>query len=134
MSSLIADRAERFGDSTAIFSEEGDLSWTDLVTRAERVSGFLGAIGLAPGDRVATMLPSTTDYVAAWHGIMWRNGVDVPINNEYKGAFLEHILRDSGRWQSSSTPAGSSASPTSAWATSSTSWWWASSTPTYLQG
>ena len=66
------------------------------MTRAERVSGFLGAIGLQPGDRVATMLPSTTDYVAAWHGIMWRNGIDVPINNEYKGAFLEHILRDSG--------------------------------------
>ena len=97
VSSLIADRAERFGDSTAIVSEEGDLSWTDLVTWAERVSGFLGAIGLAPGDRVATMLPSTTDYVAAWHGIMWRNGVDVPINNEYKGAFLEHILRDGAR-------------------------------------
>lgn len=96
VSSLLLDRAERFGDGTAIFSEQGSLSWTDLVERAGRVSGFLGSIGLRPGDRVATMLPSTNDYLAAWHGIMWRNCIDVPINNEYKGAFLEHILRDSG--------------------------------------
>ena len=53
------------------------------------------------GDRararrpVATMLPSTTDYLAAWHGIVWRNCIDVPINTEYKGLFLEHVLRDS---------------------------------------
>ena len=95
-SSMLIDRAERFGDGTAVFSKRGDVTFTGLVERAERVAGFLERLGIQPGDRVATLLPSTIDYMAAWHGINWRNAIDVPINNEYKGAFLEHQLRDSG--------------------------------------
>ena len=96
VSSLLADRAERFGDATAVLSERLDVSWAGLVQRAQRFGGFLEAIGVEPGERVATLLPSTVDYMAAWHGIVWRNAIDVPINNEYKGLFLEHMLRDSG--------------------------------------
>jgi acyl-CoA synthetase (AMP-forming)/AMP-acid ligase II len=96
VASLLADRADRFADEPAVFSEDRQLSWADLVMRAERVAGFLAAIGLNPGDRVATMLPSTIDYLAAWHGIVWCNCIDVPVNTEYKGMFLERILRDSG--------------------------------------
>jgi crotonobetaine/carnitine-CoA ligase len=95
VSSVLLDRAERFGDGLAVSSLRGDLSWADLVDRAQRVAGYLAHLGVGPGDRVATMLPSNTDYLAAWHGIVWRNAIDVPINNEYKGAFLEHMLRDS---------------------------------------
>ncbi len=96
VSSLLLDRADKFGDGTAVSSKRGDVSWVGLVERAERFGGFLANIGIEPGDRVATLLPSTIDYMAAWHGIVWRNAIDVPINNEYKGMFLEHMLRDSG--------------------------------------
>ncbi|MEQ8716827.1 MAG: AMP-binding protein [Acidimicrobiales bacterium] len=96
VSSILTDRAEKFGDETAVFSHDGDLSWVDLVDRAARVGGFLGGLGVGPGDRVATMLPTSIDYMAVWYGIVWVNAIDVPINNEYKGVFLEHILRDSG--------------------------------------
>jgi crotonobetaine/carnitine-CoA ligase len=96
VSSLLIDRAEQFGDATAVFSKRGEVSWAGLVERAERFAGFLEAIGIEPGDRVATLMPSTIDYMAAWHGIVWRNAIDVPINNEYKGMFLEHMLRDCG--------------------------------------
>lgn len=96
VTSMLIDRADRFGEATAVTSKAGDVSWRGLVERAARVGGFLQHIGVKPGDRVATMLPSTIEYMAAWHGIAWCNGIDVPINNEYKGAFLEHMLRDSG--------------------------------------
>ena len=96
VSSMLIDRAERFGDEPVVFSKRGDVSWAGLVTRAEHFGGFLRQIGIEPGDRVATLLPSTIDYMAVWHGIVWRNAIDVPINNEYKGLFLEHILRDCG--------------------------------------
>ena len=96
ISSMLIDRAERFGDEIAVYSRRGDVTWVGLVERAARVAGFLEHIGIEPGDRVATLLPSTIDYMAAWHGINWRNAIDVPVNNEYKGAFLEHQLRDSG--------------------------------------
>ena len=96
VSSMLVDRAEQFGEEIAFASENDSASYADLVDRASRVGAFLADIGIEPGDRVATMLPTNLDYVAAWHGIVWRNAIDVPINNEFKGHFLEHILRDSG--------------------------------------
>ena len=94
--SLLVDRAERLGTDTAIVSEQADLSYERVADRASRVAGFLRAIGIEPGDRVATLLPSTVDYVAAWHGIVWAGAIEVPINVEFKGTFLQHLLRDSG--------------------------------------
>ncbi len=96
VSSVLTERADRFGDETAIQSHDGDLSYADVVERASRVAGALASMGIQPGDRVATMLDTGIAYVAAWHGTVWRNAIEVPINSEYKGVFLEHILRDSG--------------------------------------
>ena len=96
VTSLLVDRAERFADDVAIAAEDGHATYADLVERASRVAGLLGTLGVEPGDRVATMLPSSLDYVAAWHGIVWAGAVDVPVNVEFRGTFLEHVLRDSG--------------------------------------
>lgn len=95
VTSLLRDRAERFADEVSMESRDGTVTYADLVLRAERVAGFLTSLDVNPGDMVATMLPTTLDYIAAWHGILWRGAVDVPINNEFRGMFLEHILRDS---------------------------------------
>ena len=96
VASLLAERAERFGTEVAVASEEGPLTYGDLVERAARVAGGLAELGTQPGDRVATMLPTGNDYLAAWHAIVWLGAIDVPVNVEYRGTFLEHILRDSG--------------------------------------
>ena len=96
VSSLLAERAERFGTEVAVASEDGPLTYGDLVERASRVAGALSALGTQPGDRVATMLPTGNDYLAAWHATVWLGAIDVPVNVEYRGTFLEHILRDSG--------------------------------------
>jgi crotonobetaine/carnitine-CoA ligase len=96
VASLLVDRAERFADDVAIAGDDGSATYADLVERASRVAGMLRSLGVEPGDRVATMLPSTLDYVAAWHGIVWSGAVDVPVNVEFRGSFLQHVLRDSG--------------------------------------
>ncbi|MBT4159845.1 MAG: AMP-binding protein [Gammaproteobacteria bacterium] len=96
LTSLLLDRAERFTDETAIIAMAEDLTWADLIIRAQSVAGYLQQLGVSKGDRVATMLPSTPDYLAAWHGILWCGAIDVPVNNEYRGLFLEHIINDAG--------------------------------------
>jgi crotonobetaine/carnitine-CoA ligase len=96
ISAMLADRAQRLGDATAVKSLDGDLSFGDLGERAASVARGLAELGVAPGDRVATMLDSTIDYLAAWHGIIWAGAIDVPVNTELRGTFLEHPLRDSG--------------------------------------
>jgi crotonobetaine/carnitine-CoA ligase len=96
ISSVIDDRAERFPDRRFVESADGDLTYGMARDRAQRVAGALVALGVEPGDRVATMLPSSLEYLAAWFGVVWAGAVDVPINNDYKGFFLEHVLRQSG--------------------------------------
>lgn len=96
ITSMLADRAERFGDQVAVSTPEESLTYADMVKRGGQIAALLAEIGIEPGDRVATMLSSDQDYVAAWHGTIWRGAIEVPINVEYRGVFLEHILRDSG--------------------------------------
>ena len=95
ISSLLADRAERLGDRVYVRSAAGDLTYGQLADRASRVAGGLTELGVEPGDRVATMLSPTIDYLAAWFGIVWAGAVDVPVNNEFKGEFLRHLVADS---------------------------------------
>jgi crotonobetaine/carnitine-CoA ligase len=96
ITALIDDRAERWSDETAVTSHDGDLTYGQLRDRAQRLARGLKELRVEPGDRVATMLESTIDYLAAWHGIIWAGAVDVPVNTELRGTFLRHILRDSG--------------------------------------
>lgn len=96
ISSLLDDRAERFGDTRFVTSHDGDLTYGQLRDRAQRIAGGLAALGLTPGERVATMLDPTIDYLSVWFAITWAGGVDVPINTANRGEFLAHVLRESG--------------------------------------
>lgn len=93
---VLEDRAERFAEEIAITAASGDLTFAQLRDRGARVGAALAAVGVQPGDRVATMLDPTTDYLAAWFGVVWAGAVDVPINTAFKGEFLRHILAGSG--------------------------------------
>ena len=96
VSTILDDRAERFGDRVFVESHDEDVTFGELRDRAQRVAAALLALGVEPGDRVASMLPAKTTYLGVWFGIVWAGAVDVPINNEFKGEFLRHILTDSG--------------------------------------
>jgi carnitine-CoA ligase len=96
VSSLIEDRAERFGDERAVSSLEGNLTYAQLRDRAQRLAGALSALGVEPGERVSTMLAPSLDYLAAWFGVVWAGAVDVPVNVEFKGEFLRHVIASSG--------------------------------------
>ena len=82
VTSLLVGRAERFGTEVAVASEDGPLTYADLVDQASRLAGALIDIGTRPGDRVATMLPTGNDYLAAWHATVWLGAIEVPINVE----------------------------------------------------
>lgn len=95
VSSLLDDRAERAPDRVFVTSHAGDVTFGGLRDRAARVAGGLADLGVEPGQRVATMLDPTTDYLAVWFGIVWAGAVDVPVNTALKGEFLAHVLRES---------------------------------------
>jgi carnitine-CoA ligase len=96
ISSLIDDRAERFGDECAVTALDGALTYAGLRDRAQRMAAALAGLGVQPGDRVSTMLSPSLDYFAVWFGVVWAGAVDVPVNVEFKGEFLRHVIASSG--------------------------------------
>ncbi|PPI94005.1 hypothetical protein C5E46_23620 [Nocardia nova] len=55
---------------------------------------YLRDLGVRPGARVATLLPPSIDAAMIWLALGCLRAVEVPVNPELKGAFLEHVLDD----------------------------------------
>lgn len=96
LAALIDDRGTSMGEEVALHSESGELTYEELRDKAARVARSLGELGVQPGDRVATMLEPALHTFESWFGIAWAAGAEVPVNTDYKGEFLRHILTNSG--------------------------------------
>lgn len=64
--------------------------------RAARIANGLAALGVRPGDRVATLLENSPEAMLAWWGVVLGGQVAVPVNTAYKGQYLRHQLHDCG--------------------------------------
>ena len=72
------------------------LTAADVVLSGWRISTALDELGLAPQDRVATILENSPAAVDAWAGIVLGGRIAVPVNTAYKGYYLRHQLDDCG--------------------------------------
>ena len=73
-----------------------DLSYGDLRGESERFAGALKALGLGPGDRVATLMGKSREYLVALMGI-WRLGaVHVPLFTAFAPPAIAFRLAGSG--------------------------------------
>ncbi|GAA4414575.1 AMP-binding protein [Quisquiliibacterium transsilvanicum] len=96
MTLMIAPIARRRGDAPALIDEQGQRSWAELESRANRLVRALRAAGLAPGDRIALFAGNSRAVfelaAAASHaGISY-----VPVNWHLTVDELAHVLADSG--------------------------------------
>lgn len=57
---------------------------------ASRLAHGFAALGVAKGDRVVLFLPNSLDLLYAWFALNKLGAVEAPINDSYKGSFLEH--------------------------------------------
>ena len=73
------------------------LSFADLDTLSLQVAAyFQSVLHLAPGSRVALMMPNVLQYPVCLFGLLRAGYVVVNVNPMYTGRELEHQLRDSG--------------------------------------
>jgi acetyl-CoA synthetase len=73
-----------------------DLSYGELKAESERFAVALHALGLRPGDRVATLMGKSRDYIVALMGI-WRLGaVHVPLFTAFAPPAIALRLEGSG--------------------------------------
>jgi crotonobetaine/carnitine-CoA ligase len=90
---LLAAQAEAHADKPFLSFALGerDLTYGETAAAAEVVAAGLARLGVGPGDRVLLMLRNRAEFVLAWLGAARLGAVQVPVNVDYRGAFLEHL-------------------------------------------
>jgi len=71
----------------------GSLTYAELAAKARAVARGLVAREVAPGERVALMLPTSVDFFTAFFGILYAGAVPVPIYPPMRLSQLEDHLR-----------------------------------------
>jgi len=93
---VLARRVEMSGDKPFVTAGGCRETYRDAHAAAGRVANMLHRGGVAGGDHVAVMLPDSLDLCHAWLGLARLGAVHVAVNTDYKGAFLAHVLNNSG--------------------------------------
>jgi long-chain acyl-CoA synthetase len=86
----------RHAGRTALTCMGASLSYAQLDRDSAAVCAWLQQQGVAPGDRVALMLPNTLHFPVAFAGAIRAGAVVVNVNPLYTAHELEFQLRDSG--------------------------------------
>lgn len=97
LTALLAQRAQDSGDRE--FLRFGEWSWTfaEIDAWTSRMAQrFIEVDGIAPGDRIAIMLPNVVHWPVAWLAAQKAGATVVPVNSSYQRADLAFVLRDSG--------------------------------------
>ncbi|MFG2426993.1 long-chain fatty acid--CoA ligase [Streptomyces sp. NPDC048590] len=67
-------------DRPALRLDDQVLDYRTLDERSARVATWLAAEGIAPGDRVAVMLPNIPEFAVVYYGVLRAGAVVVPMN------------------------------------------------------
>jgi crotonobetaine/carnitine-CoA ligase len=92
---LLADRVTR--NATKVFMQFKDdrITYDELDRFSNRCANAFLEMGIQKGDKVSIMLPNCPDFIYIWFGLSKIGAVEVPVNTNYKGEFLRHIVDQS---------------------------------------
>ena len=62
-----------YAESTAIRDHDRSISYREMRQWANRAANGLGALGVAPGERVGLLLPNVLEFIPTQHGV-WKAG------------------------------------------------------------
>ncbi|GGU15024.1 AMP-binding protein [Nocardioides albus] len=79
----------------AIFEDGATWTYAQALEEVRTTAGALRDLGVREGELVGIWLPNGKPALRVWWAINYLGAVAVPINTAYKGALIEHVLRDS---------------------------------------
>src|ERR1700761_8997815 len=83
-------------EEVALLSNRRSLTWRELEEASSRLAaGYLG-LGLAPGDRVASLMPNRVDLVVHYLACFKAELIATPLNYRYTATEIDHALAVSG--------------------------------------
>ncbi|MBT9384540.1 AMP-binding protein [Pseudooceanicola sp. CBS1P-1] len=89
---LLRERAERFGDRTALVHRDTRISYARMAEAAQRFGAGLLAQGLKPGDRVLIQLGNTPEFFTAAFGLFAAGMIPVYALPAHRRTEIEHLL------------------------------------------
>ena len=108
----IESNARRFGAKTALLSDRGKLTWSELDAFASGFARYLLTQGVTAGDRIAILLPNGVEFVVAFLAILKMGATPAPLNplvkDEELAAFradlrpklsVDRVVMDQAPWQ-----------------------------------
>ena len=93
---LLTEAAARQPGRPAVASAGGTLSYRELDQLSNKMARFLLRLGVAPGDRVAVLIPKSAASVVAVYGALKAGACYVPLDTKAPAERLGYVLRDSG--------------------------------------
>jgi fatty-acyl-CoA synthase len=88
--------AYMYPDKTAVVHNKRRYAYAELAERSWRLANALRSVGLAKGDRVATLLFNSPTMLEAHFGVPAAGGILVAVNNRLASAEIGYILQHSG--------------------------------------
>ena len=79
-------------DAPALVSIDGQLTWRELDAASTRLARHYLALGLKPGDRVATLMPNRAELVIHNLACMKAGFASTPLNYRYQAPEIDHAL------------------------------------------
>lgn len=80
----------------AVIERGKTVSFTALAEASRRIAGGLHRLGVAPGDRVALWLPSTTAWLSVFFACAQLGAIAVAVNTRFRSRELTDVLARSG--------------------------------------
>ncbi|NYI04685.1 non-ribosomal peptide synthetase [Allostreptomyces psammosilenae] len=91
---LLAERAARTPEATALVAGRTTLTHAELDARANRLARLLVAHGAGPERRVALVLPRTADTLVAMLAVLKTGAAYVPVDRGHPAARVAMLLED----------------------------------------
>lgn len=63
-----------------------------LAEESARIAGWLQALGLERGDRVAILMRNVPEFLSAWFAVVRAGMVEVPLHTQYGEHLMQHVL------------------------------------------
>jgi long-chain acyl-CoA synthetase len=96
VSQVLEEAMKKYAARTAFICMGKSITYAQLDTASRSLGAWLQSRGIAPGGRVAIMMPNIMQYPVAVAAILRAGYVVVNVNPLYTPRELEHQLKDSG--------------------------------------
>jgi fatty-acyl-CoA synthase len=95
IATLLAEQAASIPDDIYGIFPDAEISFGALDAEARRIAKGLIALGVRPGDHVATLMPNHHHWPPAYFGALYAGATVVALNARYKRHELDYTIRHS---------------------------------------